>query len=99
MTPAEITACRECMRTNEGCRAAHEACEQDMACSLLVSCSLEAGCLTLGTLEARIPCVQVCMVKVGISSGVDPAVTLALPINGCTLPQSACGPVCVRNAP
>jgi hypothetical protein len=78
-----------------GCFGAYQACITDSKCEAATLCALDAACLNIPELQARIDCALPCITGAGIRGNQDPALALALDVNLCTVDHCAdtCSPL------
>jgi hypothetical protein len=91
--PAVETACRECVFGDEGkCAPQWADCQSKDTCRILITCSTDAGCLTLVTLEEQTQCSLGCLELLGPVPAADPGILSAVQLNLCKL--NNCGDIC-----
>lgn len=80
-------SCIRCMTGPASpCLADWQRCEADPDCKALIECSLRMGCFEETEISARAVCGTPCFQSLGIPTS-GPVITLALPLNLCSLEQ------------
>jgi hypothetical protein len=94
-TQSLIEECRTCLATGP-CSTKSEPCDADTKCAAFSTCMTDTVCwgTSLVDINNVAPCIITCGAKAGLTSQIDPAAALLVPVLLCAQDPAACASSC-----